>query len=314
MLILPARGVIVDIEGSCLQALATTFAESWGQAGDLDLDRLERTLSDMCAAARRRWPGVVLDDASFVAHLAARLPAGDPIHLLGEVHGTDLFLACACARAAPGAVETFDRELLSRLPALIATLRLDRRALDEARQLVAQRLLVAREDGPPRIAEYAGRGPLEGWLRIAALRSVINARRDESRHEHLDRSTVERRLLPTGADAELEVIKRLHKDDFVGAFRAALDELTARERALLGLHFMEGVSTVELAKVYRVHRTTVGRWLETAQQALLEGTRRNLRASLKLSDSECESLIAMLMSKFDLTLRTLLDKPVDAPG
>ena len=71
---------------------------------------------------------------------------------------------------------------------------------------------------------------------------------------------------------------------------------------------MKGIPTVELGPMYGVHRTTVGRWIDTAQQALLEGTRRVLVARLNLSDSECASLIRALHSQLDITL-SILDEP-----
>ena len=288
--------------------LAATFLATFpGENREIDLAKLESLLETICRRARERWPGVELDDETFVQHLAARVPAGDhQIGPLESVHGEDLFLACACARGVKAAHELFDRRLLSRLPALLSSMNLDRNALDEARQLVAQRLLVAAPGEEPRIADYAGRGPLEGWVRVAAIRCVLNARPAEARHKPVQPSAIEELLGPAVADAELEQIKRQHKEDFVAALRAAAQELSSRERALLALHYVQGVPTIELGPLYGVHRTTVGRWLDSAQQSLLDGTRRQLMARLKLSDTECDSLIALLRSRIELTLGSLL--------
>ena len=291
-----------------MTGLAVAFAEGYRGRPLGDPLALEARLAGIVAQARARWPGVTLADADFVSHLAARLPADvEPDEALAAIHASDVYLACACALGAPGAVQAFHDQVLARLPLLLAAMRLDRPALDEARQMLADHLLVARNGAPPRIAEYTGRGPLEGWLRIVGIRTVLNARRGAGKGaETLGDSQAEAQLLPGGGDPELEVIKTLHKEDFASAFRAALDELTPRERTLLGMHFLEGVPTLRLAPMYRVHRTTVARWIETAQQSLLDGTRRQLVARLQLSAEECESLIALLRSRLDVTLRTIL--------
>jgi RNA polymerase sigma-70 factor (ECF subfamily) len=285
--------------------LADAFVARYGGATTEDSEALERRLAGVVRHSRAQWPDVELGDEAFVGHLAARLPAGVALEeALDQVRLPDLYLACACAVGAPGAAETFDRHVLSRLHVLLSSLKLDRAALDETRQALADRLLVTRAGAPPRISEYEGRGPLEGWVRIVGLRAVFNARRGADRLEPLGDDPAQ--LLPGGGDPELEIIKTLHKEDFAAAFRAAFDELSPRERTLLGLHFLEGVPTLRLGPMYGVHRTTVARWLETAQHALLAGTRRRLIARLRLSPEECESLIHLLQSRLDVTLKTLL--------
>lgn len=276
---------------------------------EVDHGALERLLAERLASARARWPDVVLGDADFVTHLAAVAPRdGDPCTTVAALSTDELYLACACALDAPGGVATFDQRFLARLPLLLARLRLDRAGLDEARQLVGERLLSPRPDGPPRIADYTGRGSLEGWLRIAAIRAVLNERDKGKRHAPLDRDAAEGRLLANDAGAELALFRARHREDLAAALRIALEDLSPRDRTLLRLHFLKGVPTVELGPMYGVHRTTVARWIEAAQDALLAGTRRALMARLGLSDSECASLIRALQSQLDVTL-SVLDEP-----
>src|SRR5947209_904462 len=49
--------------------------------------------------------------------------------------------------------------------------------VEEVRQTVREKLLVAAADAPPRIVEYTGRGALAAWLRIIAVRAALNLRR-----------------------------------------------------------------------------------------------------------------------------------------
>lgn len=295
--------------------LAETFLSIRAPDGEVDRAALDALLAARLAEARARWPGVTLDDDAFVTHLATVAPpGGDPCKAIGELVTSELYLACACARDAPGGVAAFDQHYLSRLPALLAGLRLDRAGLDDARQLVSQRLLLPRPDGRPRIADYTGRGSLEGWLRIAALRVVINERKRVKPHASIDADGADRRLLPSQVGPELALFRARHRDDLAAALRTAMAALGDRERTLLRLHFLNGVPTVELGPMYGVHRTTVGRWIEAAQEALFTGTRRALMERLEVTESECGSLIRALQSQLDLTFSMLDEPPAQAEG
>ena len=58
-----------------------------------------------------------------------------------------------------------------------------------------------------------------------------------------------------------------------GPGRAALP----RDRAILRLHVVEGVSIEKIAASYGVHRVTVARWVWTAGETLLDGLRGRFR-------------------------------------
>src|SRR5581483_4498624 len=94
------------------------------------------------------------------------------------VAGSDLYLACACARGVPAALAALDRAVLLRVPAFICRVSTDAAFADEVRQQLRERLLVAPPGGAPKIAEYGGAGALHAWVRVAALRTALNLRRN----------------------------------------------------------------------------------------------------------------------------------------
>ena len=47
---------------------------------------------------------------------------------------------------------------------------------DDVYQLVVERLFVTAGDEPPRILSYGGRGPLRGWVAVAAQRIALSLR------------------------------------------------------------------------------------------------------------------------------------------
>src|SRR5262249_4148461 len=139
------------------------------------------------------------------------------------------------------------------------------------------------------------------------LRTAIDLGRVENKHATLDE---EARLVSTLAAAEqnpeLEYIKAEHRGEFTSAFREALASLSPRDRNLLRLHFVEGMPPEHIGALYRVHRTTVMRWLQAAQVAVLAETKRMLMERLHLSPSECDSLLQILRSRLQVTLSSFL--------
>jgi RNA polymerase sigma-70 factor (ECF subfamily) len=124
------------------------------------LPDLEARLETLLGRAQKAWPSLSAPD--FLAHVAAHLPPSkDPARTLDEVHAEDLYLACACASGAPAALEALEATLLPAVAKAIRTLDKTGTLGDEVQQVLRERLLLPRPDGPPRIAGYAGQGPLK---------------------------------------------------------------------------------------------------------------------------------------------------------
>jgi RNA polymerase sigma-70 factor (ECF subfamily) len=107
-------------------------------------------------------------------------------------------------------------------------------------------------------------------------------------------------------DPELSYMKELYRESFRAAFRAALDGLGAREKNLLRQHFVDGLGIDALGRMYGVHRATAARWVQSAREALLAATRREFAARTRVSKRECDSLLRLVQSRFDVTLRRLI--------
>jgi len=156
----------------------------------------EDLLDAIVDAAVRRWPGVRVERLAVAECLAARKPddaPGDGFGWLGRLKTDDLVLACGCLagdRAALAALERASGRIAEEVLARHAGSGLDPA---ELQQDLVRRLLVA-DGGPPRLEQYGGRGPLEGFLRVMALRTAMNAARTHRRLETLD-STAAGRLV-----------------------------------------------------------------------------------------------------------------------
>ncbi len=253
---------------------------------------------------RAAWAGVEVDRATFVAHVERHLAAAeDPDGALAALHAGDLYLACALARSDVIALQRFESEVL---PAATPALRrIDASAdfAEEVRQKLRHRLLVA-DGGPPKIVDYAGRGPLAAWVRVAAVRTGLNLR--DTKRVALITSDGVAAHLPAPADPELDYLRAEYAREFTAALENACRKLTSRQRAVLRFKLVDGLTIDDIGDIYGVHRATAARWLQSASDAIFAETRRELRASLKLSTEEFESLVELVRSRLDVSITRLL--------
>jgi RNA polymerase sigma-70 factor (ECF subfamily) len=248
-----------------------------------------------------RWPDLAIEADVFAAHLARLGVDASAEH----PHTADIYLACGCALGLPAAIAVFERELMPVVRAAARKIDPASEFIDEVAQATRERLLVARHGEDPRIAEYGGRGTLAAWVRIAAMRIAMNLLRPRRKHVLVD------------DDAFFEALPRASEDDRrrVGAryaaacseaLRDAFATLTARERNLLRMHHLHGLTVDEMAPTFRVHRATVARWLAHARERLLEGTRAGVTARLQIGNAEAESILRVLLSRLDVSVSRLL--------
>jgi RNA polymerase sigma-70 factor (ECF subfamily) len=85
-----------------------------------------------------------------------------------------------------------------------------------------------------------------------------------------------------------------------------MEGLTPRQRSLLRLHVLDGVTLAQLARSYQVHRATIVRWLAQARAEILERTRVAMAQRLRLPEGELEALHLTVSSQLDLSLKRLL--------
>lgn len=283
--------------------LSHAAPEMSNQVGDPD--SLERALAALWSRARAAWPQLALSEDSFLRHVAEHV-RGEPLAALAALHAGDLYLACACVHDSPGALAAFDAGLLAQVPSLLGQERLAPAALDEVCQQFRARYLVASPDAPPRIASYSGRGRLIGWVRIAALHLALNMFRNRDDQLAQREGVDPAQLLASQEDAELEYLRRRYQPEFKAAFQETLAALPARDRDLLRMHVVHGLSIDKIAPLYDTSRATVARWLAAARQAVLVGTHRRLQVRLRLPVSEVESLARILRSQLHLSLARCL--------
>jgi RNA polymerase sigma-70 factor (ECF subfamily) len=270
---------------------------------------LEQSLQDAWETGRAAWPDVVVEPQLFAKHLLSRIPDDAAPAVVASLNCADLYLACACANRTPGALETFDRTLMARVPDFIRRIDPSPEFADEVRQTLFEKLFVTSETGA-KIVGYNGEAPLLSWLRVVALRAALNlaSMRHPERNAPLDDTALA--ALETEGP-ELEYLKRQYRDEFQAAVRAALGDLSTQQRRVLRMHLSARLSTPQIGALLRVHHTTVVRWLASAREAIRTTVRQRLREQLGLDSEEFESITGVLLSRLDVSIESCLRESKD---
>lgn len=221
-----------------------------------------------------------------------------------QTHAAELFLAWACAAGEPAAIRIFDDTILAAGCDAIGTIDSNPAFVDEIRQQVRTHLLVS--DGQARIATYAGRGALQSWVGVTAVRTALMAKRSASRKKEVsDQQWAGALSLASTGNPELDLLKRQHAESFSQALKDTALALEPRLRAVLSMHFSHGLSIDEIGASYAVHRATAARWVTKAREELMIGTKRRLIERLGISETEVTRVAALVESQIDVSLSQL---------
>ncbi len=265
-------------------------------------NEIEAHLANAWRAARLRWPTVVVDQAQFVLHAMPHAA----VVALDRWCSEELYLTCALGAADPRALAVFEVEYLAPLDGALAQFS-DPGLVDDAKQVLRERLLVRAEAGqPPRITRFTGRGPLARWLEVTAVRTAVSLRRKDRDVPVEDRALAA--LQGGGADPQLVHLQQTYLAELTKAWRAALRGLTPRDRTLLRLHLVDRLSVEKLGPLYGVHATTAARWIRQIRERLADAVKGNLRAMLAVTTEELASIVALIQSQMDVTLGELLSQ------
>jgi RNA polymerase sigma-70 factor (ECF subfamily) len=179
--------------------------------------------------------------------------------------------------------------------------------VDELRQELREKLLVGTETGGAKLREYRGRGPLGAWARVIALRAAYDRARASTRDE--PRTTDEDALveLVDAADQpDIAQLRNQYSVELRAAFLAAARRLDAEERAVLRSHAIDALTIDQIGALYQIHRATAARWVQQAKASLLEALRDELGRRLGREHEACDSVVALVRSRIDLSLERAL--------
>ncbi|ADO69540.1 sigma-70 family RNA polymerase sigma factor [Stigmatella aurantiaca] len=265
---------------------------------------LEALLESHCEAARAQWPTFPWSAERFMRHLAHHLPEGlgEPLR---QLRAADLYLACACAEGERLALQAFEEHILQRVPSRLGSL--PEATVDEVLQVLRARLLLKRGEARARIADYSGRGPLLAWVRIIATRIAGELASQQGRQDLFDEPPEVFARMLAADDPERELLREDSRRVLMEALRKALAAMPERERALLRLHHLHGLTMDRLSAMYGESRSGVARRVIQARERLLALTHAELALRLNLAGPEVQSLLGLVRSRLDFSLNRLME-------
>jgi RNA polymerase sigma-70 factor (ECF subfamily) len=274
---------------------ATLVAELRSRVAELP-DGLDAHLAEELPAIRARWPHGPAPGAGFAEFLAARISP--------RPRTADLYLAWWCSSGDAAGIAAFEALFDDDLRHATAGFR--DLAADELRQLLRIKLFVGTPGAPPKIRDYAGRGSLQGWLRVTAVRTfvdVVRATRSQRYERELDEAELLGLADPQGKSIGSELGAAVKK-----AFAEAVARLAPRQRVFLRHAYVDHHTLDQIATHYAIHRATVARTLAAAREQLIADTRAGVAAAVGVAGDELSSVIRALESHVELSLSRVLGR------
>ena len=253
-------------------------------------------LGELWDRGRQAWPEVDLSEERF-AEVVRDLPPGD-----GEEAAAELYLACAWVAGLASAGQVMARDYLPPLRRRLARMGLAAGEIDEVVQQTCERLIGRDAEGRARLVKYARQGRLPSLLVVVGTRLAIDSFRKADR-EQADHDALAE-LAAAAADPRAELMRLEKQTVFKAAVETALEALEPRERTVLRLHLIDGLTLDEIGDYYKVHRVTVSRWLAAARVTIIEQARAAARNQFGLSDTEFDAVYTG--SQLGLSLERLL--------
>jgi RNA polymerase sigma-70 factor, ECF subfamily len=280
---------------------AKVAGQSWVKARGEGGADVSRALVAAFHQGRAAWPALEVSLEGFVTHVARVSDAGLTLAELEGVSGEGLYLCAACVSGDVKAHALFDSVFLEPLLRVIGKLDGGRELAKDVLQDVRAQFFSPRAGQASAFFAYSGRGALAVWLKVLAVRAAQKHRRGAARNAEVPDDGLAT-LPASDADPELRFLKLQHRQHFKAVFAEALASLESRERSVLRMSLVEGLSIDDIGKVYDVHRATAARWLGQARERLVQDTRHRLAARLKVDDDELDEVMGAVQSHLSISL------------
>lgn len=293
-----------------LHVMAFPFAEAFlsalGTRDRPDEERL-RLVDELLSDAIAPYP-LPKSAESWPARVAAALEgeAASPAEALSSIALADLALAHASLAGDALALARLELEVVEPMPRWLARHRPTPQIVDDLRQELREKLLVGAHAGRPKLLEYRGRGPLGAWVRVIAIRAFLDRGRATRDLLHVSDEDALASFVDPSDTPDLAQLRATYATELREAFHAAARRLEPQERAVLRSHAVDALTIDQLGALYQVHRATAARWVQQAKGSLLAFLREELAHRLGRQHEGCDSVVALVRSRIDLSLERVL--------
>ena len=287
--------------------LAAAFATAWTAGRDRALaPDVGPKLVEICQRARQAHPTITVVERELVSAMATRAPAVELAAYLERCRPGDLALALAASRGEAPAIEELERAFRATIDSTCRRFANAAHSADDLKQILRTKLFVAEPGKAPKIADYAGQGFLENWLRVTAVRIFLDLAKRKDRAREGRAADDDVLALPDPRDLALDVVKAEYRAAVAAAMHEAAKRLEPGDRHLLRQHFVTGLSIDQLGAVLGIHRATAARRIARAREQLVAATREELARRLQLDPVELDDVLGLVMSRLDVSIGKLL--------
>jgi RNA polymerase sigma-70 factor (ECF subfamily) len=232
------------------------------------------------------------------AHLSPGAARHQALAFYRTLHLRDLALARACCLGIDVAWEYFIHRYRERLYAAALVLARNESIARELADSIAGDLFdSAAEIRSSKLASYAGRGSLDGWLKAVLTHAYIDQYRCERRVVSLDCHRDFLNAICIGDGVARAADPRLNE-----AMEEACRERSPEERFLLSSYFFDRRTLAEIGGMLGVHESTISRRMDRLLRGLRMGITRNLRAK-GMSRRQIDELLRADVQTLNLDLR-----------
>ena len=231
------------------------YSEGYAVHGDLDLEFEEYRLRLAFVVHKHLESGVAEDGAcAFLKTLCT----------------THLYLSTACAKPSEPAWDRFAASYTRLILLFARSFCHNEDSAAEVADGVLANMFIPDDSGRSRIASYAGRGPLSGWLRVTVINYASKeCERKCNNLESLD--SLEQMADETGLSRfESSLRSRKYGTAIREALAFAVRSLSSIERAILLLRYEEELQVAQIARAMQVNPSSITRRIQGIQRRFRE--------------------------------------------
>jgi RNA polymerase sigma-70 factor (ECF subfamily) len=265
---------------------------------------LEAAISGLHARGRVGWPAIAaVTPERFAGELARRLGTTATLAALDQLHH-DIYLAVAATDGDVPAIAACEQIGRREAEFAASRLRATPSQAEETRGELGRLMFTGTDERECAIASFTGRGDLRGYARVIVARALARRIKRDRREVTLDDQVLDG-FAPDIAP-EVALLREQYRPQVDAALRSGIAKLSDRHRAVLRFHLIEGWSIDQLGERYGVHRATAARWLTAAREELGAHIRAELADRLKISESQVDSIVALVTSRIEVSVERLL--------
>lgn len=286
------------------------------------ISAVERVVNDLqaelCSKSSCEKIGLTCDSFAAILvevgskHISASASDAEARAFFLNLRVDELALARACVAGSDSAWEIFLTRFREKLyQSALRIAREDSAARDLADTLYADLYGTNTREGQrvSKLASYTGRGSLEGWLRTVLAQEYVNRYRRNRRLVSLDEESEDgAQFCAPENELTAPVDPRLAQ-----ATDEALASVPSEDRLILSAYHLDGRTLAEIARMLRVHESTISRKLDKLAKSL----RKQILAGLArrgMSRRQAEEALETDVRDLELDIRRSLVQDSSRPA